>query len=174
MARPHTSQRWMLLSAALGLAGAVAIPEPTPVPAQVEVGAPIVTPAAIRFDSRHSYLHKKDIINDIKSGVNGVAKSWESVIGSALPSFFTEGTFFYQGGPVVPGKACADSVTRRPRLVRRPAHWHRSTLEAWHQRRFGCDAHSSPQPSALRKLDRQGMECQIPRQCLQVPQYLAE
>jgi hypothetical protein len=93
MARTHTSQRWMLLSAALGLAGAVAIPEPTPVPAHVEVRAPIVTPAAIRFDSRHSYLHKKDVIDDIKSGVNGVAKSWESVIGSALPSFFTEGAF---------------------------------------------------------------------------------
>ncbi|EAT89940.1 hypothetical protein HBI56_033890 [Parastagonospora nodorum] len=91
MARTHSSQRWMLLSAALGFASAVAIPEPTAVPAQVEVRAPIVTPAAIRFDSRHSYLQKKDIIDDIKSGVGGVAKSWESVIGSALPSFFTEG-----------------------------------------------------------------------------------
>jgi hypothetical protein len=93
MARTQIPQRWMLLSAALGLASAVAIPEPTTVPAKVEVRAPIVTPAAIRFDSRHSYLHKKDIIDDIKSGVGGVAKSWESVIGSALPSFFTDGAF---------------------------------------------------------------------------------
>jgi hypothetical protein len=93
MAPSQTSQRWLLLSAILGLASAVAIPEPTVVPAKVEVRAPIVTPAAIRFDSRHSYLQRKDIIDDIKSGVNGVAKSWESVIGTALPSFFTEGVF---------------------------------------------------------------------------------
>jgi hypothetical protein len=91
MARTPTSQRWLLLSATLGLAGAVALPERTPVPAQVQVSAPIVTPAVIRFDGQHSYLQKKDIIDDIKSGVNGVAKSWESVIGTALPSFFTEG-----------------------------------------------------------------------------------
>jgi hypothetical protein len=108
MARGHTSQRWMLLSATLGLASAVALPEPTVVPARVVVSAPIVTPAAIRWDSRHSYLQKKDIINDIKSGVNGVAKSWESVLGSALPSFFTDGNYPYQGAsPLV--KACANS-----------------------------------------------------------------
>lgn len=91
MARVYSSQRWLLLSATLGLASAVAIPEPTAVPAKVEVRAPIVTPAAIRFDGHHSYLQKKDIINDIKSGVQGIAQSWGSVLGTDLPSFFTEG-----------------------------------------------------------------------------------
>jgi hypothetical protein len=91
MARTQRSQCWLLLSATVGLASAVAIPEPTAVPAKVEVRAPIVTPAAIRFDSRHSYLQKKDIINDIKSGVNGIAQSWGSVLGTDLPSFFTDG-----------------------------------------------------------------------------------
>jgi hypothetical protein len=81
----------MLLSATLGLACAVALPEKTATPVKVDVRAPLVTPAAIRFDGQHSYLQKKDIIDDIRSGVNGVAKSWGSVIGQDLPSFFTEG-----------------------------------------------------------------------------------
>lgn len=117
MAPSYTSQRWLLLSATLGLASAAALPEPTVVPAKVEVAAPIVTPAAIRWDSRHSYLQRKDIIDDIKSGVGGVAKSWESVLGSALPSFFTDGNYPYQGatGPLV--QACANSVPRHSRLV---------------------------------------------------------
>lgn len=99
MARSRTTQRALLLTATLGLASAVALPEKTAVPARVEVRAPIVTPAAIRFDSRHSYLQKKDIIGDIKSGVNGIAQSWGSVLGQDLPSFFTEGESHYQAGP---------------------------------------------------------------------------
>jgi hypothetical protein len=85
------SQRALLLSAALGFVSAIAVPEPTAVPAKVEVRAPIVTPAAIRFDSQHSYLQKKNIVDDIKSGVDGIAASWGSVLGTDLPSFFTEG-----------------------------------------------------------------------------------
>jgi hypothetical protein len=91
MGRTPTSQHWMLLSATLGLAGAVALPEATAAPTKVEISAPIVTPAVIRFDGRFSYLEKKNVIDDIQSGVAGVAKSWESVIGTALPSFFTDG-----------------------------------------------------------------------------------
>ncbi|KAF2025415.1 hypothetical protein EK21DRAFT_116818 [Setomelanomma holmii] len=91
MAPTRTSQRALLLSATLGLVNAVALPERTPEPARIEVRAPIVTPAAIRFDSRHSYLEKKDILDNIKSGLAGVEQSWASVLGSALPSFFTEG-----------------------------------------------------------------------------------
>ena len=90
MVNQRTSQRALLLSA-LGLASAVAVPEPTKVPAKVEVRAPVVTPAAIRFDGQHSYLQKKNIIDDIKSGVDGIAASWGSVLGTDLPSFFTEG-----------------------------------------------------------------------------------
>jgi hypothetical protein len=87
----RTSQRALLLSAIFGLASAVALPEPTAVPAKVEVRAPVVTPAAIRFDSQHSYVQKRNIIDNIKSGVDGVAASWGSVLGTDLPSFFTEG-----------------------------------------------------------------------------------
>jgi hypothetical protein len=50
-----------------------------------------VTPAAIRFDGRHSYVQKRDIIDDIKSGVENYANSIGSVLGTDLPSFFTEG-----------------------------------------------------------------------------------
>jgi hypothetical protein len=57
----------------------------------------------IRFDGQYSYLQKKNVIDDIKSGVDGVAKSWESVIGTALPSFFTEGKF---GPPRLRNAAC--------------------------------------------------------------------
>jgi hypothetical protein len=81
----------LLLGASLRLACAVAVPEPTAVPARVEVRAPIVTPAAMRFDSRHSYLQERNIIDDIKSGVDGIANSWASVLGTDLPSFFTDG-----------------------------------------------------------------------------------
>jgi hypothetical protein len=79
------------LSAALGLAHAVSLPEPTAVPAKVEVRAPIVTPAAIRFDDRYSYVQRRDILDDIKSGVDGIAKSWGSILGTDLPSFFVSG-----------------------------------------------------------------------------------
>ncbi|KAJ4315490.1 hypothetical protein N0V94_005927 [Neodidymelliopsis sp. IMI 364377] len=91
MAPNRSSQRALLLSATLGFAHAVALPEPTAVPARVEVRAPIVTPAAIRFDGRHSYVQQRDILDDIKSGVEGIAASWGSVLGKDLPSFFTDG-----------------------------------------------------------------------------------
>lgn len=91
MAPNRSAQRSLLLGATLGLAQAIALPDPTAVPAKVEVRAPIVTPAAIRFDDKYSYVQKRDILDDIKSGVEGVAKSWGSVLGTDLPSFFTEG-----------------------------------------------------------------------------------
>ncbi|KAF1930368.1 uncharacterized protein M421DRAFT_418686 [Didymella exigua CBS 183.55] len=91
MAPSRTSQRALLLSATLGLVNAVSLPEPTAAPAKVEVRPPIVTPAAIRFDERYSYVERRDILDDIKSGVGGAIKSLESVIGTALPSFFTDG-----------------------------------------------------------------------------------
>jgi hypothetical protein len=119
----RTSQHALLLSATLGLASAVAIPEPTAVPAKVEVRAPVVTSAAIRFDSQHSYLQKKDIIDDIKSGVDGAFHSAESVFGTALPSFFTEGKQMHKAKLCTSG-ACMLTLffLRHPRLVRRPSH----------------------------------------------------
>ena len=91
MVHQRTCQRTLLLSAALGLAGAVAVPEPTAVPAKVEVRAPVGTPAAIRFEGRHSYVQKRNILSDIQSGVDNYAKSIGSVLGTDLPSFFTDG-----------------------------------------------------------------------------------
>lgn len=91
MAPSRTSQRALLLGATLGLANAFSLPEPTAAPAKVEVRAPVVTPAAIRFDGRYSYVERRDILDDIKSGVGGAVKSLESLIGTALPSFFTDG-----------------------------------------------------------------------------------
>ncbi|EMD94880.1 hypothetical protein COCC4DRAFT_43297 [Bipolaris maydis ATCC 48331] len=91
MVHQRTWQHALQLAAAVGLAGAVAIPEPTIVPAKVvEAREPLVTPAAVRFDSRMSYV-QRDIIDDIKSGVGGYAQSLGSVLGSDLPSFFTDG-----------------------------------------------------------------------------------
>lgn len=91
MAYQRLSQHALLLSATIGFANAIALPEATAAPAMVQVRAPVVTPAAIRFDGQHSYVQRRDIINQIKSGVDGVANSWASVLGSDLPSFFTEG-----------------------------------------------------------------------------------
>lgn len=91
MAPGRNAQRALLLSATLGLASAVYLPEPTAAPAKVEVRAPLVTAAAIRFDERYSYVEKRNILDDITSGVGGAIKSLESVIGTALPSFFTDG-----------------------------------------------------------------------------------
>lgn len=91
MVHQRTSQRALLLSATLSLASAIALPEATAVPVKVEAREPVVTPAAIRFDSRHSYVQKRDILDDIKSGVEDYANSIGSVLGTDLPSFFTEG-----------------------------------------------------------------------------------
>ncbi|KAF2848309.1 hypothetical protein T440DRAFT_401762 [Plenodomus tracheiphilus IPT5] len=91
MVYTRVSGNVLLLSATLGLVGAVAVPEPTPAPAKVEARAPLVTPAAIRFDARNSYIQKRNILSDIASGVEGFEKSWASVLGTDLPSFFTEG-----------------------------------------------------------------------------------
>ncbi|EDU44766.1 conserved hypothetical protein [Pyrenophora tritici-repentis Pt-1C-BFP] len=87
----HNRRLLLLLSAALGLVGAVAVPEPTVAPAKVVIQAPVVTPAAIRFHGRHSYVQKRNIIDDIQSGADKYVKSIGSVLGTDLPSFFTEG-----------------------------------------------------------------------------------
>lgn len=91
MAPNRSSQRALLLSATLGLAHAVSLPDPTAAPAKVEVSTPIVTPAAVRFDGRHSYVQKRNLLDDIKSNVEGIAQSWGSVLGTDLPSYFTDG-----------------------------------------------------------------------------------
>lgn len=97
MVHQRTWQHALQLAATVGLAGAVAIPEPTAIPARVvEAREPLVTPAAVRFDSRMSYV-QRDIIDDIKSGVGGYAQSLGSVLGSDLPSFFTEGNQIFRG-----------------------------------------------------------------------------
>lgn len=88
-----TASRYLLLlGAAIRATHAVAIPEPTPTPAKVQVRAPVVTPAAIYFNADRSYVyHKRNFLSDIVGGVDSIAHSWESVLGSALPSFFTQG-----------------------------------------------------------------------------------
>lgn len=86
-----TSQYTLLLGAALK-AAAVAIPDPTAAPAPVEARAPLTTPAPIYFAGGKSYvLDKRNLLDDIKNGVDSVAKSWGSVLGTDLPSYFTEG-----------------------------------------------------------------------------------
>jgi hypothetical protein len=109
----RNSQRALLVSAACGLATAVSLPEPTAVPAKVEVRAPVVTPAAIRFHGSHSYVQQRDILDNIKSGVDGVAKSWGSVLGTDLPSFFTEGEFKHCAS-----KSLCSYLSRHPGVVR--------------------------------------------------------
>ncbi|KAJ4375401.1 hypothetical protein N0V83_002488 [Neocucurbitaria cava] len=91
MVSTRSQQRALLLAATLRLAHAAALPDPTAAPAPVQVAAPIITPAAIRFDSRHSYLQKRNLLDDIKSGVDDIAHSWASVLGTDLPSLFTDG-----------------------------------------------------------------------------------
>jgi len=82
----------LLLGATWGLVHAVAVPDPTPAPAGVQIREPITTPAAIQFDGRNNYPQKRNIVSDIANGVQRIEKSWASVLGTALPSFFTEGT----------------------------------------------------------------------------------
>lgn len=85
-------QHALLLAAAFQAVDAVAIPDPTAVPARVEARAPITTPAPVVFVGDHSYvLDKRNLLDDIKNGVNSIAASWGSVLGTDLPSYFTEG-----------------------------------------------------------------------------------
>ncbi|KAF2108346.1 hypothetical protein BDV96DRAFT_504686 [Lophiotrema nucula] len=89
----HTIQRALLVAgAALTAVNAVAVPDPTAVPAKVEIRAPVVTPAAIRFDGRHSYMYdRRNIISDIASGADNFVHSLGSVLGTDLPSYFISG-----------------------------------------------------------------------------------
>jgi hypothetical protein len=119
MAPSRNSQRALLLSATLGLANAVYLPEATAAPAKVEVRAPVVTAAPIRFDERYSYVERRNILDDITSGVGGAIKSLESVIGTALPSFFTDGKPKTEQRA---SKACTD-LSRHPWLVRGSPDW---------------------------------------------------
>lgn len=168
---PNSSlQHALLLSATLGLARAVSLPDPTAAPAKVEVRAPIVTPAAIRFDDRYSYVQRRDILDNIKSGVDGIAKSWGSVLGTDLPSFFTDGKLRVSG---TLAKACADQ-SRHPWLVREPPDRYQRPFKLRHwRRRPRCHPHPGPQRSTIRELDRPGLERTFSRQCIQDPRYLA-
>ncbi|KAH7115297.1 hypothetical protein B0J11DRAFT_540281 [Dendryphion nanum] len=79
------SKQLLLLGSAIAVVNAVAIPEPTAVPARVEVRAPIITPAAM-----HMY-DQRDIIQDIVSGADKVLHSLGSVLGKDLPSYVISG-----------------------------------------------------------------------------------
>ncbi|KAF2876605.1 hypothetical protein BDV95DRAFT_483738 [Massariosphaeria phaeospora] len=87
-------QSLLLAAMAITAVRAVAIPDPTAVPAEIEMRAPVpvVTPAAIRFDGSHSYMHnRRNILSDIASGVDGVLNSLGSVLGTDVPAYVTEG-----------------------------------------------------------------------------------
>ncbi|KAF1848191.1 uncharacterized protein K460DRAFT_277698 [Cucurbitaria berberidis CBS 394.84] len=138
----HRSQCALLLSATLGLANAVALPEATAAPSKVQVGAPIVTPAAIRFDGRHSYVQQRDLLNQIKSGVDGVAHSWASVLGTDLPSFFTDGIpGWFDGLPtgtqVLSKLGIGDDLAAKPTEVLNVPPYANWTDQGWNVRFHG-------------------------------------
>ncbi|KAF2195092.1 hypothetical protein K469DRAFT_615345 [Zopfia rhizophila CBS 207.26] len=98
----YKMSQWLLLAAANTAAiHAAAIPDPTAAPVQVEVRAPIITPAAIRFDGSHSYmLDRRGKIEDILSGVNDKLHSIGSILGTDVPSYVVSGVpNFFQGFP---------------------------------------------------------------------------
>lgn len=120
MAPTTTARRALLLSATLGFASAVTVPEATPVPAAVEVRAPIVTAAPIRFDGRYSYMERRGVIDNLQSGIDKYAKSLGSELGSAIPSFFTDGEISSN----YLRSNCVDKASRYPRLVRESPYRH--------------------------------------------------
>lgn len=63
-------------------ANAVVIPEPTRASVADAAVQPHVTRAPIMFNGDRSYyaLDKRNVLSDIASGVEGVAKSWGSVL----------------------------------------------------------------------------------------------
>lgn len=85
-------QQVLLLGATFAVANAIAIPEPTAAPAKVEARAPVITPAAIRFDGAHSYMYdRRNILSDIASGADNILHSLGSVLGQDLPSYVISG-----------------------------------------------------------------------------------
>ena len=89
---PKPLRQVLLLGANLAVAKAIALPEPTAAPAKVEARAPIITPAARRFDATHSYGYdRRNVIDDIKSGAGNVLHSLGSVLGQDLPSYVISG-----------------------------------------------------------------------------------
>ncbi|CAO2654546.1 Nn.00g112790.m01.CDS01 [Neocucurbitaria sp. VM-36] len=136
------SQRALVLSATLGLAHGAALPEPTAAPAPVQVRAPVITPAAIRFDSRHSYVQRRDLFDDIKSGVDNVAHSWASVLGTDLPSLFTEGIpGWFDGLPtgtqVLSKLGIGDDLAAKPTEVLNVPPYANWTDQGWNVRFHG-------------------------------------
>ncbi|KAF2792209.1 hypothetical protein K505DRAFT_418602 [Melanomma pulvis-pyrius CBS 109.77] len=95
------TQQALLLGATFAVANAIAIPEPTAVPAKVEARAPVITPAAIRFDGAHSYMYdRRNILSDIASGADNILHSLGSVLGQDLPSYVISGVpNFFQDFP---------------------------------------------------------------------------
>ncbi|KAF2477713.1 uncharacterized protein BDR25DRAFT_275063 [Lindgomyces ingoldianus] len=86
------SRQQMLLLGGAALAYAVAIPDPTAAPTKVEIQAPVITPAAVRFDGSHSYmLDRRNLVSDIVSGADNVLHSLGSVLGTDLPSYVISG-----------------------------------------------------------------------------------
>ena len=86
------ARRFLLVGAAIAAVHAVAIPDPTAVPAKVEVRTPVVTPAAIRFDGSHSYMYdRRNVISDIANGADSLLDDWGSILKTDVPSFFTDG-----------------------------------------------------------------------------------
>ncbi|KAF1916404.1 hypothetical protein BDU57DRAFT_548122 [Ampelomyces quisqualis] len=80
MAHTKTSQRWLLLGATLSVVSALATSEPTPIPANLDAWPSVITRAATPFDSRHGYLLKKNIMDDIKSRIHGAVHSLDKDI----------------------------------------------------------------------------------------------
>jgi hypothetical protein len=114
-------RRALLLSTALHIANAVVVPDPTAIPAQVEASAPKVTPAPIMFEGAHSYMmDKRNVISDVVSGADSVAKSWGSVLGTDLPSYFTQGIpNWFQGALCETAGLAETDNTQTSRVARR-------------------------------------------------------
>lgn len=140
-----TMQRLLLLGgAALAGVDAVAVPGATAAPAKVEVRAPVITPAAIRFDGRHSYVQqRRNLIDDIVSGADNVLHSLGSVLGTDLPSYVISGIPQYfenlpTGGQVLSSLGINDGdLDARPTEVLNVPPYANWTDQGWNVRFHG-------------------------------------
>jgi hypothetical protein len=85
-------QPWLAAAVCIGVASAVAVPDPTVVPEANPIldPAPSITPAARFFDGQRSY-DRRNLVSDIANGADNVLHSLGSVLGQDLPSYVISG-----------------------------------------------------------------------------------
>jgi hypothetical protein len=136
-----------------------ASPTPVPnVPHQVAESQPMVTPFRVQYVPTRTLQARGNILSQIEGGVNSVL----SKLGSAIPSYVASGASDAQ--------CLVWSIAKNQRhsqFLPRFPNGRQCPVLPGHQQRSACRvAHQCFKPPSLWQLDKPGMECQVPWECM--------